>query len=375
MIMPNLISNHGTIRGLWQCTLCKLNKTFFENKEDFEFHLRSFCHICDEEFTSTLCWDVHHQTVHFSNHTELMISAQRSGQRGSYYCCNCGHMFIVEAAFQAHMNKYKNFQCIGCFKTFSEFSDWCSHSNLCQISWKEMVLIEIARECFGCFLQFPSSSDRQRHYQSCNYAISRDARITKMSKERIMKGIVDGLSLQEQILKSRKASTLLIKVPSDMAKSLQIPALKSRYFRKEDLVQDTGEESFLGQNSNDNREIGNCTLQSIGRQGPSQPNISMTSSIPVTVADSNTVLNGAKRLGSKGIEKYSKRPIETCSSLSHNSSSEMFAKKPRATLTQMSRNREDGFSPQVNGHSYPKRINAIQSSNSQTQENEPMMRY
>ena len=203
----------GIIKGRWSCSLCKASKRYFEEKEDFEYHLRTHCHVCDEAFTSAKIWDIHHQKAHFGEHSHFLTSINRSGQKQSYYCCNCGKMFVTNLAFEAHMEKYKVYQCLGCPKKLSDFISWCGHSNLCQESWIKMHSLKIDRECFGCSEKFESLLHCQRHYKTCNFAIERDLMLSKLPRGEVLDGIVRGLSALEGIRKNKKSNTFNIKVP------------------------------------------------------------------------------------------------------------------------------------------------------------------
>ena len=201
------------IKGRWCCSLCKSPKRYFEDKEDFEYHLKTYCHVCGKTFTSAKIWDIHHQVAHFGQHSKLLADMNRTGHKNSYYCCNCGKMFVTNTAFEAHMAKYKVYQCVGCSKNLSDFISWCGHTNLCQESWRKMDSAKIVRECVACSEKFESLLDCQRHYQTCDFAISRDLMLTKLPRGEVIDGIVRGLSALEGIRKSKKSNFFNIKVP------------------------------------------------------------------------------------------------------------------------------------------------------------------
>ena len=210
----------ASIKGHWACSLCKGSVVYFNDEEDFQFHLRTHCHLCDQAYSSSEVWDIHHESVHFGQHGKLLTDLKRAGSKQTFYCGDCGKMFMTDLAFKMHRDKYKFYKCLGCSKDLKDFKSWCGHSNLCEESWEKMAKIDIVRECFGCGQKFLSMLDCLKHYEECKIVIARDAVLTELPRDKVLDGIRTGIAVLEGT-KNKKSNSLNIKVPIDFLRSLK----------------------------------------------------------------------------------------------------------------------------------------------------------
>ena len=214
----NSENNNTFIQAFWRCSFCK-TPAYFANQEDFEVHLRVYCHEknCEEEFTSNLCLIAHHRIRHQPKHGEMFKS-------------------VIG----------RKYQCVGCFEKFAEFQEWCDHVVLCEISWRKMASVHIVSECFGCFKRFPSALSKQKHFLKCEYALSKDAMDTKMTKEAVAKNILDELDLFNTTVRSTKSLTLAIQIPFNQANATgNLNEIQNRIFRMDNEEPPIGSPSII----------------------------------------------------------------------------------------------------------------------------------
>ena len=333
-------TNPALIQGIWRCTLCKFTPHYFTSPEDFNFHLKSFCHACTEEFTSASVFYTHNQLKHYQKHMEKVKSVERRGQRyNTFYCDYCTRILISEAELYAHMEKHKNYQCVGCFKTFAEFQGWCDHVSLCQMSWRKMASVEITIECFGCFRKFPSTLKRQCHYPHCNYAISKDAMETKMSRETIAKKIMVELVL----MRGADRNSLMIRVPQNI-------------LRSNPIVQANGTAGIYTD------ENGNGNLRQIQNQVDEMNNEELPIGSDGITREKTVAPNGKKNSFKRPRENYS----ETTNSFFGTEMAAKKTKKNRPTLTKLSDQSREKISTED--------ANILLSDSNPNEENKPKIR-